>query len=68
MICLLLHFTHFLQSLDVDIFNSIIIYYKDELETMLFDKFDFIIDKLKFIYIFCKARSKTISKNNVLSF
>ena len=35
---------------------------------MLFDKFDFIIDKLKFIHIFCKARSKTIFESNVLSF
>jgi len=49
MICLLLHFTHLLQSLDVDIFDSITIYYKSELKTMLHEKFDFIIDKLKFI-------------------
>jgi hypothetical protein len=43
------------------------IYYKGELEAMLSGKFGFIIDKLKFIHIFCKARSKTISESNVLS-
>ncbi len=42
-------------------------YYKSELEAMLSGKFGFIIDKLKFIHIFCKARSKTISESNVLS-
>ncbi len=35
---------------------------------MLSSKFGFIINKLKFIHIFCKARSKTIFKSNVLSF
>jgi hypothetical protein len=49
MICLLFHFTHLLQSLDVDIFDSMAIYYKGKLEAMLHDKFDFVIDKLKFI-------------------
>jgi len=68
MICLLSHFTHFLQPLDVDIFDPITIYYKSELETMLHDKFGFIINKLKFIQIFYKARAKTMSKSNILSF
>lgn len=67
MICLLSHSTHLLQSLNVNIFDSIAIYYKSELEIILYNKFDFIIDKLKFIQIFCKMRSKTMFKNNILS-
>lgn len=68
MICLPSHSTHLLQPLDVGIFGPMATYYKGELEAMLSGKFGFIIDKLKFIHIFCKARSKTISESNVLSF
>jgi len=67
MICLLLHFTHLLQSLDVDIFLSMTTYYKGELEIAMQKKYNYTINKIKFIQIFYKAHTKTITSSNIFS-
>jgi len=56
-----------LQSLDIDLFLSLSIYYKDNLERTLYNYYNYIVNKLRFIKILVFAYFKTISKSNILS-
>lgn len=67
MICLPSHSTHLLQPLDVGIFLPMTTYYKGELEAAMQGQHGYTINKLKFIQIFCKARAKTMTSNNIFS-
>jgi hypothetical protein len=67
LVCLLSHSTHLLQSLDVELFSPLSIYYKGDLEAFLHDRHGFTVNKLRFIEIFALTHLKTMSKSNIQS-
>ena len=58
---------YLLQLLNTNLFLLLSIYYKDNLEKVFYNYYNYTVNKLRFIKIFISIYYKTVSKNNILS-
>jgi len=65
LLCLSTHITHLLQSLDVEIFASLITAYKSHVQRFTRLEISYSIDKTNFLKLYQQARHEAITLLNI---
>lgn len=65
LLCLSVHIIHILQSLNVDVFVSLLTTYKNDLHEMTRYEIDYAIDKVDFLKLLKSTREKAMTISNI---